>query len=366
MLVLLPRDLESTSPHEPMWSLVIAAFLQERGSRTGSRRTVETYARIVRRFLLTIADPASATPFDVHRFAHAPTQDARPPAPATILSRLAAVSGLYEFAVRMGVVAMNPAAGARRPRARQAAPRWLSTEEVARLLSVIPDTRSGLLDRAMILTAVLTGLRRTELVELRVTAPSDDVALYEVRTKGGVVRRRELPEPAWRAIVAAADAADRTVGGGELVFPVSDATLYAHLRCHATAAGLSGVSPHSLRHTAAQLRRRSGASIEDVCSLLGHHSIATTSTYLRDLEVERDDGWGGVASALGLIAPRTTDGSPRLHTSAGSQTRSRPVQLARRDGRANDHPAHRIGEHVHALLPRHQRTARGRRAGADF
>lgn len=352
----LPQPRAGIESVDDPWHAIAVGFLVEKAGRTGSRRTVETYGHTVRRFLSGIGDPASALPLDVHRFAYHPDTHGASPSPSTVTVRLAAISAFYDFARRMRVIDRNPAADIRRPIARRPAPRGLSAEEVGRLLSVIPDTRSGLLDRAMVLTGVLTGLRRTELVELRVTAPSDGVVVYQVRAKGGRVRRRELPEPAWRAILECADAAGRPVGNSELVFPVSDATFYAHLRRHATAAGLSGVSPHVLRHTAAKLRRRSGASIEDVCSLLGHQSIATTSTYLRELEVERDDGWGGVASALGLISPRGTGGSPRLHTTAGSQTRSRPIHLARRGGRTNGRPASQIGD-VNAHLSTRQRTA---------
>jgi len=341
VVVLLPRDLESTSPHDPTWSLVIGAFLQERGSRTGSRRTVETYARIVRRFLRTIADPAAATPFDVHCFVHAATQDARPPAPSTILTRLAAVGGLYEFAARMGVVDRNPAAAVGRPAVRLARPRGLTVDEVARLLAVIPATPAGLLDRALIVTALLTGLRRSELVGLRLTRPEEgDRVCYVVRTKGGAMRRRELPEPAWQAIAAAVEAGRPGGRGGEgAVFAMSDSTFYVHLRRYAEAAGLADVSCHVLRHTAAKLRRDAGASIEEVGNLLGHRSIATTAMYLRRLEDEGDRGWEPVARTLGLAVRRTIPALAGPSTTAASHERWRPVHLARRDGRGNDHPA---------------------------
>jgi len=66
------------------------------------------------------------------------------------------------------------------------------------------------------------------------------------------------------------------------------------------ATGLDGLKPHDLRHTAAKLRRNNGASIEDVSALLGHRSIATTATYLARMEGEEDNGWEGVATALGV------------------------------------------------------------------
>ena len=43
-----------------------------------------------------------------------------------------------------------------------------------------------------------------------------------------------------------------------------------------------------------------GASSEDVGALLGHASIATTARYLARMEGEADNGWDGVAGALGV------------------------------------------------------------------
>ena len=60
-------------------------------------------------------------------------------------------------------------------------------------------------------------------------------------------------------------------------------------------AGLDGLKPHDLRHTAAKLLRNNGAGIEDVPASLSHWSIATTATYLARMEVEEDNGWRELA-----------------------------------------------------------------------
>ena len=333
------------------WQSIAVGFLIEKARRTGSRRTTEVYGRTVARFLRTVDDPAAATPFDIHRFAYGFVAGGVAPSSSTVLGRLAAVSGFYDFACRMELLEKNPAANVGRPQARPAPPRGLTLPEVTRLLAAIPNTPAGLFDRAIIVTALLTGLRRTELVGLRLveTAPGQ-AARYEVRTKGGGVRRRELPAPAWQAIEAARAAQNAQVRpGSELAFPISAATLYAHLRRHSEAAGLGRVSPHVLRHTAAKLRRQAGAMIEDVSMLLGHRSIATTATYLRRLEDERDDGWSAVAQAIGLCGqgPDAVGGN---ETRAGSQTRLRPIQAIRQGGCANNRPAFWIGG-VYAPLP---------------
>lgn len=344
------------------WNTVAVGFLTEKGRRTGSRGTVEVYGRIVGRFLETVAHPADATPLDVHRFAYGFGPDGIVPSASTIAGRLSAVSSFYDFAVRMEVIEKNPVANVRRPSVGLGPPRGLSDDEVVRLLAVIPETPTGLLDRAITITALLTGLRRSELMDLRIAdaVPGEPVR-YEVRTKGGAMRRRELPEPAWQAIRTAHAALGNPVPLSRTpVFPISDATYYAHLRRYGEAADLGRVTPHVLRHTAAKLRRQAGATIEEVSSLLGHQSIATTAIYLRRLEDERDDGWQPVAVSLGLADGRDSRAARGTATAAGSDDRSRPVQETRQDGWLHNRPAIWTGG-VYAPLPQRDATPGGER-----
>lgn len=330
------------------WKATTVGFLVEKERRTGSSRTPEVYRRMLGDFLSHVSDPAVATALDVHRFAYGVGASGAAPAASTICVRIAAISGFYDFARRMGIVESNPASQVHRPLGRRALPRGLTPAEVERLLAAIPDTPTGLLDRAIVVTAVLTGLRRSELMSLRLGDVSPDcAAYYEVRTKGGVRRRRALPDPAWHAIRVAAAAMDRNIGVDDpAVFPISDTTFYAHLRRYAETAGLGRVSPHVLRHTAAKLRRMSGATIEQVSSLLGHVSIATTAIYLNQLDDERDDGWGPVAQAVGIASwPSAT-----VHATRGSAMPRTGEQ--RRSGCANSRSVTWIGGHVHAPLPR--------------
>ena len=68
-------------------------------------------------------------------------------------------------------------------------------------------------------------------------------------------------------------------------------------------AKLGHIRPHALRHSAAKLRRETGASIEDVGALLGHRSIATTAWYLARLEGEQDRA-DGIGSRHSLGFPK--------------------------------------------------------------
>ena len=286
------------------WSSAAGAWLAEVGHRTGSSRTPQEYGRHLARFLEMGRDPVQATAAQVHAFAYGAGPSGREPSPSTITVRLAAVASFYDFARRMGLVPANPTADVKRPRGRQPIPRGLTAEELRRLLDVIPTTPEGKRDRAIILTAALTGLRRQEILNLRAEdLTHNGPVYYTARVKGGMERRRELPAPTFQAIRDALEAQGRpleSLDPAERIFNISHQTYYAYLRRYARKVGLRGLKPHDLRHTAAKLRREHGASIEDVSAFLGHKSIATTSRYLARLEGERDDGWQGVAQALGI------------------------------------------------------------------
>jgi integrase/recombinase XerD len=291
-------------PLKGAWQQAAGAWLAEVQARTGSTRTPVEYARILARFLDT-ADPGQVTPALVHAFAYGPGPSGKEPSPSTIVVRLAAIDGFYGFARRMGLLATNPAADVRRPRLRQPAPRGLGEEELRRLLTAVPVTPAGQRDRAIILTMVLTGLRRAEVMGLRAGALTDQggVTYYSTVVKGGHHRQRELPRPAFKAICTALTAQGRpldTLAPEDRLFAVSSMAFYLALARYARKAGLVGVTPHVLRHSAAKLRRLAGASIEDVGALLGHRSIATTARYLARLEGEQDPGWRGAAAILGV------------------------------------------------------------------
>lgn len=287
------------------WKRAAFAYLLEVRQRTGSERTSNEYGRYIARFLAGV-NPATATPADVHAFAYGIGASGKDPSASTISVRLAAIRGFLDFARRMRLIERNPAGDVKTPRPDEPTPRGLSSAELRRLLAAAPETPGGLRDRAIIVTAVLTGLRRAEVLALRAGDLRDDGAglvTYRVRTKGGYERHRELPPPALAAIRVALASRGQTLEAlapDAALFAISSHGFYANLKRYAAKAGLAHVTPHVLRHSAAKLRRETGASIEDVGALLGHRSLHTTSRYLARLEGDRDTGWSGVAALLGV------------------------------------------------------------------
>lgn len=69
------------------WDQAPYAFLVEKGNRSGSKRTVESYGRMLWRFF-KVTTPDQVTPAVVLSYAHGIGASGKPPSPVTIGSRL--------------------------------------------------------------------------------------------------------------------------------------------------------------------------------------------------------------------------------------------------------------------------------------
>jgi site-specific recombinase XerD len=293
------------------WDQACYAFLVEKGNRTGSRRTVESYSRMLWRFFAETT-PDRVRPADVLAYAHGIGLSGRPPSAITIGARIACLSSYFRFLIRMGLVTSNPCDLVERPRQSPSPARGYSAEEVRRLLAVVPDTVQGRRDRAILLVFILTGRRRAEVMDLKAAdiTIEDGTVLYSYRGKGGKRGRRELPRPAWEAIRTTLDDCGKelaTMGPDESLWQagaspkgVSGSTFYSRFRRCLIAAGMKPSGVHILRHSAARLRRDAGESVETVSAFLDHSSLAVTTTYLRRLEGVEDHSWERVAEAIGV------------------------------------------------------------------
>jgi integrase/recombinase XerC len=309
-----PQPLPAIASGDPStWDQALYAFLVEKGNRSGSRRTVESYGRMLWPFFADRGKtPERVKPADVLAWVHGIGKSGRTPSSTTIGARIACLSSYFRFLIRMALVVSNPCDAVERPRAIQSVARGYSADEVRRLLAVVPDNVAGRRDRAILLTLVLTGRRRAEVIGLRAGDLSieGETVFYQYVGKGHKTGRRELPHPAYGAICATlADATKElaTMAPDESLWQagarpqgVTSGTFYARFRRYLQAAGLAPTGIHVLRHTAAKLRRDAGESIEDVSAFLDHSSLAVTTVYLRRLEGQEDRAWREVAEAIGV------------------------------------------------------------------
>ena len=194
---------------------------------------------------------------------------------------------IMNFAVACGHIDANPAHGVKRNR-RQALTRFLSREEIGRLHKVL-DEQSGKSREQqadIIRLLLLTGCRRSEIVQLRWSEVRDDVlALADSKTGP-----RNVPLNAGARRIL-----DRQPeSGSPFVFPSPrdparprglNLPLWYRVRQEA---GIEDVRLHDLRHTLASHAVMNGVPVPVVSRLLGHSNVRMTLRYahLGDREIE--------------------------------------------------------------------------------
>jgi len=208
-------------------------------------------------------------------------------APSTVRYSHRVFSLMLTHAVRDGRLARNPAEGVRLPKVGKGEPRFLDHGQVVELAEAAEPY--GLLIRFL----AYTGLRWGEMSALRVG--SLDLLRRRMRIRSAFVevhgkliegtpkthQKRTVPLP--RFLV---DELARHVEGkspDELVFTTPNGAPLRNTnfrRRHwdkaVTAAGLDGLTPHDLRHTAASLAVAAGANVKSVQRMLGHASATMT------------------------------------------------------------------------------------------
>lgn len=229
-------------------------------------------------------------------------------APASRARRLSAVRQLFKYLDADGLVADNPAIGAKAPKLGRPLPKTLSVAEVDRLMEAAAaavEGRSGReLARAVRFQALLellyaTGMRVSELVTLPRTVLAGDPRVLTIKGKGGRERLVPLNAPARRALdrylALGTDPGDKLAPmlANKWLFPSRGAEGHMtrqafgqELKGCAVAAGIDPerVSPHVLRHAFASHLLDRGADLRTVQQLLGHADISTTEIYTHVLE----------------------------------------------------------------------------------
>lgn len=197
----------------------------------------------------------------------------------------------FDWCVASGYLSANPVDPIQKPRLPQSLPRCLSQEEARRILyaarhitwrSELQRTRS----EAIIATFLMTGLRRAELLHLRLT--DLDFTRSTLTVRGGKGRKdRTVPlhpklVPILRGYLEAKERQRRS----EWLFSslrspgrLTNKNLYAIVRRIAVAAGVK-FTPHMLRHTFGRELVEADFNIYKLKEIMGHASVSTTQAYV--------------------------------------------------------------------------------------
>ncbi len=199
----------------------------------------------------------------------------------SVARKSSAVRGFLGDLAKRGQLPANPASQLARPRLPERLPRALPSRQLGSLLDELPaSTPVELRDRAILEVLYGTGLRVSELAQLRVDDLKGD--FVTVTGKGGKVRAVPIGKPARRAVVAYLEN-----GRGRLAKTLAAEALWVGSRggsldergIRRVVRNRAATFPHALRHSFATHLLEGGADLRSVQELLGHRDLATTQIY---------------------------------------------------------------------------------------
>jgi integrase/recombinase XerD len=201
---------------------------------------------------------------------------------------LSAVRGFCRFLVKERQAPADPTALLSPPRLGRRLPKFLTLDEVMRLLSA-PDPQKPreLRDRAMLSLMYAAGLRVSELCSLKLTDLDAKRLVVAVLGKGGKRRLVPIALAAMEEVEAYLGSRLRVAKPGETALfvsswggPLTRQAFWKLVVKYARRVGIDkAISPHKLRHSFATHLLEGGADLRSVQAMLGHANIATTEIY---------------------------------------------------------------------------------------
>jgi integrase len=243
--------------------------------------------------------------------------------PSTARGIYTVIRQVLDVAVRDGLLATNPAAAVSRPRVDKQPARVMDTDETSMLLAAASGHRL----HALLVLLAFTGLRRGEALALRWEDVDTERGTMTVRgtlarVGGSLVvqtpksrssRVWPLAAPVVEALRAhrVVQAAERLRMGqawtdsghvftSDVGTPLDPRNVYRLVRRFADQAGVPGVHPHTLRHSAATAALGAGVPLTVVSQMLGHSSVSITGdVYSHVLDGMKRDAADAIAAAFG-------------------------------------------------------------------
>lgn len=268
----------------------LEAFLRHlRVERGVSPKTLVSYKADLQHFLAFLVqksiDPLKASRDDLTDYLW---QRKSTGIKATSLARyIASLRAFYRFLIYEEMLEKDPASLLQTPRKPERLPRYLTVEEVSRLITSVrgQDTRMLRL-RAMLELMYAAGLRVSELTGLTFDQINLKAGYVRVLGKGGKERVVPMGERACLAVQGYLDKRPPTPASVKAIFlsdrkkAMSPVQFWRLIRTAARAAGIQKpVTPHTLRHSFASHLVQNGADLRAVQEMLGHASISTTQIY---------------------------------------------------------------------------------------
>lgn len=279
--------------NQQLHTLIDAHASSLRFERGLSANTVEAYHRDVIHLATWLEANAlplgDVTTLDLHNFlCSLHDMGISPSSQARII---AGIRSFFKFLRLEKVVDNDPARLLELPSQGRHLPDVLSVPEIDAMIACIPaDDSNALRNRTIIETLYGSGLRVSELTDMRISRTNLDEGYALIEGKGSKTRLVPLSDVSVSLIAEMLEQrkfVDVKPGNGDYMFlnrrgaSMSRVMVFYIVRDLAAAAGIKKkVSPHTLRHSFATHLLEGGANLRVIQELLGHESIGTTEIYL--------------------------------------------------------------------------------------
>jgi len=207
----------------------------------------------------------------------------------TIAHYITVINSFYKFLINEEITKINPCDNISMPKLSKKLPNYLTVDEVEKLLSIKLNTPYSYRNKAMLELLYATGLRVSELINLKVSDIDLHNAIIRVMGKGSKERILPLGEIAIKYLkiyindyrnLLLKDKNSEYLFINNLKKPISRQGFFKIIKQECKINGINkNVSPHVLRHSFATHLLANGADLRVIQDLLGHSDIATTQIY---------------------------------------------------------------------------------------
>jgi integrase/recombinase XerD len=213
---------------------------------------------------------------------------------ASLARKVAAIKSFFQYLHQRGEVPANPTIGLGSPEVKKTLPQTVGASDLQTLLDFARQRESpeGLRDHAMLRLLSATGMRVSELVALNLEHIDMEQATILCAGRNGRNRRqRVLPlsalalEQIKNYLQHARPRLIHNHPGEQALFVnhhgerLTRQGFWLIIKGYARQAGITGITPHMLRHSFAILMLQKGKDLRSVQELMGHAHIATTQIY---------------------------------------------------------------------------------------
>ena len=169
-----------------------------------------------------------------------------------------------------------PMKGLKHPKTEEKEIRFLSIDEIYRLLDVIENQQI----RDMVLMYIHTGARRLEILKSNFTWESVDFINKKITLLGKRQKIRSIPMD---EVVAEILRRRKNIEGQDIPFDYSYDWVYRRIKKYYKLAGIDNANVHTLRKTFGSLLVQQDVNIYTVSKLMGHSSVVVTERYYASL-----------------------------------------------------------------------------------